>query len=287
MARDVQSVCTMRVFLPTSIACAAALMAAACVELDGGDTLDPNGKISTNGLHLDDAALAALDTAPLGDGWLSATEVRAAASHAQALGASEAGRELLRYVAYCALPPGETLVVEIPGDDRIYEMPGRVGLAPAWTEAPCDESCQRWMSACLLAHANGQSAPVEISLRGEHPALAWTPAVEEQFDVEEAAYYGNVFGSTPEKFACIGRGLFDGTWAGQMSYLEGRICGLTGGCGLRTTGTCHSLTGDGFLDTATCRRGGEGGEAYGNCHVEARNHASPFYAEVVTVYLAR
>jgi hypothetical protein len=277
----------MRDLFPIAIAGAGVFLAVACVDLDGGDTLDPNGKISTNGLRLDDAAIAALDTAPLGDGWISEFEVRAAPSHARALGASEAGRELLRYVAYCALPSDETLVVELPGGDGVYELPGRVGLAPAWTDAPCDETCQRWMSACLLAHANGQSAPVEIALRGEHPALAWSLAIEDEFEVEEAAFYGNLFAPRREKYACMGRGFFDGSWAGQTSYLEGRICGLTGGCGLQPTGTCHSLTGDRFPDTGTCRRGGEGGEAYGDCHVKARDRASPYYAEVVTVYLAR
>jgi hypothetical protein len=275
----------MRVLLPLTLLAGLAL-AGACTAPGGGDTLDPNGKISTNGLVLEAAAVAALDPAPLGATWLTEFEV-AAADHLGALVAAPGGLELLRYVAKCALPAEESLIVARPGDDAIHELPGFVGLAPQWSDAPCDGECQRWVSACLLAHTNGQSAPVAISLRGEHPALAWTDAIEAEFDVEEAAYYGNLFADDVAQYACIGRGLFDGTWASQMSYLEGRVCGLGGSCGLQTTGTCHSLTGEGFLDTSTCRRGGAGGDAYGDCHIEARNHDSPMFAEVVTVYLAR
>jgi hypothetical protein len=274
----------MRRLVPALALVASAAAPAACTDLEG-DTLDPNGKISTNGLVLDEHALAALDPAPLGDGWLAPTEIALSPDHAR-LASTPEGRELLQYVATCALPAGETLIVESPGGGAVHEMPGLAGLAPEWAGERCDGTCQRWISACLLAHANGQDEPVEISLRAEHPALGWSEAIAAEYDVEEAAYYGNLFAARAEKYACIGRGLFDGTWAGQTSYLEGRVCGVNGSCGLEQTGTCHSITGE-LIDTATCERGGRDGEVYGDCHTEARNQASPRFAEVVTVYLAR
>lgn len=262
-----------------------ALFAAACEVPGGGDPGEPEDKISTNGLSVDFAALGSLDPAPLGARWLSDADVAASAERAESLGTSERGRELLRYLAKCALPARQTLIVESPQKEAVYEMPGLAGLAPEWSDERCDEDCRHWISACLLAHANGRDKAVEISLRGEHPELGWTESIEAEFDVEEAAFYGDLFAEEPEAYACVGRGLFEGSWAEQTSYLEGRVCGLNGNCGLHGTGSCHSITGEGWLDSGTCRRGGAEGRAYGDCHIEAGNKDSPFYAEVVTVYL--
>lgn len=276
-----------------AIGSALALLPLACApagEGDGGDPGDPYGKISTNGLSFESAAIEELDAAPLGAEQQSQdesqTEIRAATEHSELLELGEPGEDLLEYVAYCALDESQTLVAEDPesGDARTFS--GLAGLAPEWADESCGDACQRWVSACLLAHANGQGEPFPIALRGGHPALDWPNELEEEFEVEEAAYYGNLFEADPEKYACIGRGLFDGSWADQASYLKGRICGLTGSdCGLETTGTCHSITGDGIADSSTCQEGGGDGSPYGACHTEARDWDSEAYDEVITVYL--
>ncbi len=266
------------------IAIAASLAVSACDASGGDDPDEPYGKISTNGLPFDADAIASLDTAPLAAARTGESTLLAAET-AETLASTEEGRELLRYVSYCALAEHETLVVEDPDGEATHEMPGLIGLAPDWSGSPCDGECQRWVSACLLAHANGQGEPVAMSLRGEHPELAWTPALEDEFEVEEAAFYGNLFAAQPEKYACIGRGLFDGSWAGQSSYLQGRVCGLTGaGCDVETTGTCHSITGDGITDSATCNRSDDG-SAYAGCGTQARDRAGETFDEVITVYL--
>ena len=43
-----------------------------------------------------------------------------------------------------------------------------IALAREWgvDQGSCSESCQRWISACLLARTNYWGRPVSISLRG-------------------------------------------------------------------------------------------------------------------------
>jgi HYR domain len=80
-----------------------------------------------------------------------------------------------------------------------------------WESGQCDESCQRWVSACLLARTNAYGTKVAISLRA--PAVV-PPGRKAQFDIiqanlattadelaefqlREGAYYGNLFATTP------------------------------------------------------------------------------------------
>ena len=108
----------------------------------------------------------------------------------------------------------------------VVQLTGAVGLAinkdgtPWWGPAAagtesgtCDESCQRWVSACLLARTNAYGVHVEISMRA--PAVV-PPGREKQFAAiqaalapsadgsevatytnREGAYYGNIFATTP------------------------------------------------------------------------------------------
>jgi hypothetical protein len=81
----------------------------------------------------------------------------------------------------------------------------------------CDESCQRWVSACLLARTNAYGVHVQISIRAPadpppnatpgrqlqfaavRAALAPDPTSSELADYtnREGAYYGNIFATTP------------------------------------------------------------------------------------------
>jgi hypothetical protein len=88
-----------------------------------------------------------------------------------------------------------------------------------WGSGTCDESCQRWISACVLARTNAYGVHVRISLRAPadapqaiKDALAVTDlerngadagtdaggdAGIEPFSLREGAYYGNIFATTP------------------------------------------------------------------------------------------
>jgi hypothetical protein len=114
---------------------------------------------------------------------------------------SPGGRDLLLYVARCALSDGDVLVAEHGSES--YEFPGLMGLAPEWEHRGLTTAESRWVSACLIAHVNAFGVAVEISLRAPGPILA---TAEEAYDfpVYEATFFGHVFGDDLETYSCLG-----------------------------------------------------------------------------------
>src|SRR5689334_8345093 len=209
-----------------------ALLVSACVVGEeytppqpGSNDNDPRAlrPVPTNGLVLDANLAAQLPLTALGTR-TAEREITLNAASANVF-ASAAGHKLLKYVATCALPFDEELVV---GGDRFG---GFYGLAPEWATDSCGAECQQWVSACLYAHVNAKGTPYPISPRGDRPGLRTTPQAREAFTQPEAAFYGNVF--RHEAYAC---------WAAigdDDQRLAGRICGqLDGGCGFTITGPC-------------------------------------------------
>ena len=126
---------------------------------------------------------------------------------------------------------------ECVNDDCVVPLRGAIGLAinddgTTWWGQPasggaaagtgskwgdCDETCQRWVSSCVLARTNAYGEHVEISMRAPKDAPqairnALTvssaernpcPAVDDPKDptcgytLREGAYYGNIFATTP------------------------------------------------------------------------------------------
>jgi hypothetical protein len=73
-----------------------------------------------------------------------------------------------------------------------------------WGSGTCDESCQRWVSACVLARTNAYGVHVDISMRAPSNApqaiknaLAVGDPERADYSLREGAYYGNVFATTP------------------------------------------------------------------------------------------
>ena len=184
----------------------------------GGGTSDPEaGKLSSNGLALDFDTLAAFDpTRPLAH-WDAATSTIADAATGDAAALAPVlsrgdGLEHLAYLSLCALDRGTELAVTDPADGSTVHFPGLYGLAPGWVDGTCDQGCQRWVSACLLAHANAFGDSVMISMRGDNPGIVWDSTIETDYPLQEGAFYGNAFaapnplGQRPV-FACLGRAL--------------------------------------------------------------------------------
>ncbi|HUS66286.1 MAG TPA: hypothetical protein VMZ28_17160 [Kofleriaceae bacterium] len=253
---------------------------------DTGDLDDPapqrgpvargEGKLSSNGLHLVPELLPGLE----------AVSLSAAASE---LAASEEGTQHLEYLALCALDEGDALEVDGASYSGLY------GLAPRWASGACDDSCQRWVTACVLAHANAFGVEVTISLRGEHPGLAWDDDIVAEFPLQEAAFYGNLFTDTESWrapiYACAGTALIefehgfprlaDDPW----SYLDTRICSLDLPCGLDQTGACHAP----LELPPPCDAGATDSGYYGDCRgprVPLAPLRSPKHPEIITAYLA-
>lgn len=246
------------------------------------------GKLSNNGLLLNFDAVDALVTAPLGSANGDGSEILLDEdAFAMMLGAP-GGLELLTYLSVCALGEEQELVVESSG----FRARGNLALATSWANTECDGPCQRWVSACLLAHANAFDNPVAISPRGAHPSLTWNDALADKFNYEEAAFYGNLFLPEDERIlvACGGTGLQDHQDISAEAFLSGRLCGASN-CGLEFPGICRDpnlVIGEVGFDANICRSDDKG--YYEDCAIEVDmtgelNGNVPRIDEVITIFL--
>jgi hypothetical protein len=203
--------------------------------LDSQNAL-PSGVLANGPLR---AQLVALATLPL--------RSAGASTKLSALAALPNGPSLIRYVARCALAESDPpLQVRVGG--ALVAYPGRLGLAREWgyPERSLDGTGQRWVTACLMAHANNLG-PVDIAISGLHDRLTsptTAPSSGEIWPFEEAAFYGNLFSSNgPAMFACSGAGAqerCDDSGIGRD--LERRICGRQPErCGFTFTGPCYEI----------------------------------------------
>jgi hypothetical protein len=148
-------------------------------------------------------------------------------------------RHLLRYLYSCAMPASSATTLD-PNNGALQCAPGMdcpdgytcssetsqgtcaiplagdlgVGInadGTSWQEAgSCDESCQRWVTACVLARTNAYGVHVEVSMRAPantppgrtaqfnriRSALQTSADERQQFNIREGAYYGNLFAGT-------------------------------------------------------------------------------------------
>jgi hypothetical protein len=171
------------------------------------------------------------------------------------------GRDILGYLISCAFPAGVTLV-GTADTGTTYEFEGSIGLAPAWDTRRLTTREQRWMSACMLARVNKNAEEVFISLRGPHEALTVTAEERNEFDLEEGAYYGDIFADPQRFYACRGAALY----SGDLNFAqEGRSCAQPTAAGDETlcqmvyAGEC-----DAFNVERACEQ--NAGEYYEGCH---------------------
>ncbi|AUX46033.1 uncharacterized protein SOCE26_075360 [Sorangium cellulosum] len=258
-------------------------------------------RLSMNRLSMNRLSMNRLSMNGLSSRWLSP---RASTLSSTELIATAEGRELLAYVIRCALPEGQSLSGAYGG--VTYTFQGVVGLAPEWRSRPLAPVGQRWVTACLLAHVNGYGAQVLISLRGEHAALEATSTERAQFDVQEAAFYGNLFDSGSDDddddgddgdgddggtarglYACAGATVQAQCGATSMSYMPRRSCSTNGGCALSFAGPCRD-------EARPARQACENtsAEFVEDCFAKARGSDDESddrlkYPEVITVYLNR
>jgi hypothetical protein len=177
-------------------------------------------------------------------------------------------RQLMKYIVSCALSAQQSLTLTIAG--TAYTFPGSIGLAPQWGTAhgSCDGSCQRWVSACVLARVDAAGIDREISIRGPDLALlpsSWSEL--SQYTQREATYFGNIFIPGQPRFLCLS--------PGQTS--DERACGPSlDACPMTVLGSCsRDCAGAGlFGDFDLCSDAGR----FGTGHT---------YFESVTVFLPK
>jgi hypothetical protein len=174
-------------------------------------------------------------------------------------------RELMKYVISCALDEKDSISLKIDG--KRYKFDGQLGLATEWGErdGSCDGSCQRWVSACVLARVDAKGIELPISVRGAHRALLPTWKELRDYTYREASYYGNLFTKGQPKYLCLA--------PGRTS--DKRVCGESlANCPMTVTGACDDV----------CEDEGWFG-AFNDCSDARRNGRT--YEEVITVFLQR
>lgn len=279
-----------KTILLASLACIAA---SGCVVAEDASVLSQESA-STNALTMNALTMNALTMNAL-----SASEHALDANALNGIVTTAEGRQLLTYVARCALAAGDELVATDAAGEVTHRFHGALGLAPDWLHSPLSESGQRWISACLLAHTNAFGTPVSISARGAHTALATAADERTMFPVVEAAFYGNLFADADGDgaadfvaYACTGE---RSPHEQDSASLALRICGEPAAdgsglteCGFVHVGACED--GPQLAEYACEAKAGPGG-FYTACHSQAGSKqagwpaSSERYDEVVTVYV--
>jgi hypothetical protein len=253
-----------------------------------------------------------------------------------ALRSSPLTRKVLQYIYACAMPgttdslggplyrttldPNHGALACAPGgtcDDGyicssqgtcVIQLDGAIGLginaddSTWWETGRCDESCQRWVTACLLSRTNAYGVHVDISMRAPDDApqkikdaLAVTDAERATYTLREGAYYGNLFAttpaapapagftglesgpvlSTPSLYACAGPG-------SNIPELTKRFCSSQGDqVVINVPGTCLTST-----DAPNVCDSQDSANDMRSCH-PTTDRATMAYREVITVYLKR
>ncbi len=197
--------------------------------------LSTNG-LSTNGLSTNGLSTNGLSTNGLFGSWFSEDPAR--------------GNEVMRYVAFCALPSGQSLSYTHAG--VTYTWTGLLGLAPGWAGgASATVAEQQTVSACLAAHVNKYGVHVDISVLGRSSAGAVIPTTSEElatFGQREGCFFGNLF---------TNEGLFAANDAAYLNPDQStvRTCGLSSWSGdadclpaVQHVGQCSTYC---TLDTAS------------------------------------
>ncbi len=156
---------------------------------------------------------------------------------------SAEGRQLLHYLARCALGPKHELTVAVAGQTHVF--PGSLGLAPGWVYRSLTRAERRILSACLLSHVNHYGLSVAISLRGA--GLEVSEQEIQDFYVYEATFYGDVFATPMKMYACWGAA----PWLAraQSSARRLRVCSDAGD---EHASLCSGSAKEPFIATGDC-----------------------------------
>lgn len=191
---------------------------------DDGGVLAPSGKPGGGGWisnGLEDPDVSGIDPAHALSSPEGMAEDLGLLTDAALLGTAE-------YLVECALPLGQSITKTIDGEE--LELHGLLGLAPEWASGACDEECQQWVTACLLARTNVSGQSVTIWIQAEHPAVGY--GIPDDV-VHEASWFGNLFAGPGEQYLC--KGAANGPAA---ALREGRTCSLGQGCGFTKYQSC-------------------------------------------------
>jgi hypothetical protein len=161
------------------------------------------------------------------------------------------GRRTVKYLARCALGPGQTLTKRDQyGVNRTFG--GGVGLAQGWLNGGTSATEQKNVSACLMAHLNTAGVQVPIWLASNTPGIGWGRS--SSFPHMEGTFFGSVMatggdGKVPAYF-CEGAGFGNGIVPGRLgANLPSSAYRNPWGAGAKCDNHCtkHS-SGDGYVE---------------------------------------
>jgi len=108
--------------------------------------------------------------------------------------------ELMQYFVGCALDNGQ--IWNMTYNNTGYSYSGSLGIAPSDLSTPLTPEQAKWISACLMARVNYFEHHVMISIRGS--IFSTSPEEEDQYNVYEGSYFGNIFTLPQQKYVCEG-----------------------------------------------------------------------------------
>lgn len=113
--------------------------------------------------------------------------------------------ELYQVLVYCALRHDESVTIDVGGEQVVLN--GWLGFAPEWKDGDCSaESCQEWVTACMLGKINAWALPAQILYASNYePHRGKADLADWPF--EEGSFYGNMFADPPVAYTCRGRSL--------------------------------------------------------------------------------
>jgi hypothetical protein len=203
--------------LSVGLAVVVSALAAGCAEMpeDQSDTdqeqlMSDNGMKTINGMKVHNG-LASGNGLSLSSSLKSPTGLTSGSG----LMSSADGRITVSYLVRCALPAGRT-VTKTDQYGRSYSFSGQIGVAPEWESGSCQGTCERWVSACMLALVNTTGDHYPLWLVAQNPSISW--GLDAAFPFQEGSFFGDIFTSPPYAYYCGGRDF-------GVSPIPGRIGG--------------------------------------------------------------
>jgi len=202
------SILSSRRFPILSVGLAAVLsaLAAGCAEMpeDGQTATDPEQLLSDNGMKTINGMKVHNGLASLGNGLNLASGLRTASGLSSGTGlmSSADGRITVSYLVRCALPAGRT-ITKSDQYGKSYTYAGQIGVAPEWETSTCTGTCERWVSACMLAPVNTTGDHYPLWLVAQNPSIGW--GLDSAFPFQEGSFFGDIFTSPPYAYYCGGR----------------------------------------------------------------------------------
>jgi hypothetical protein len=129
---------------------------------------------------------------------------------------TDAGRKTVSYLVKCALPANRSITKK-DQYGRSYTFTGALGVAPTWETGSCGQTCQQWVSACIVAHINtaGISVPLwVVATPLSQPQIGW--GLSPTYPNQEGSFFGNIFVSPPVMHYCNGRNFNVGVVPGRV-----------------------------------------------------------------------